>query len=372
MTASKRVGPGDHYYWLTAILAARGAQVRTCRVIAGSVVVAGALPLALTGSSIGPQTGRDRVIAAAVAVTCLVVGLLWLRRRWPSRTESAASVVIGTVAVTAGCLIQPVPLVGLLGATNFAIIAAYVAFFHSLRLLFLVWTGMAATLLTLALRMTADATLAVVGAALVVTVNVVVVYTCRTASRLIVDDIDQDEIEPLTGLLNRDAFGLRAATLLASRSRDDDRYFVIVVVSIDSFSLRVDVGGVHVGDQVRVAVGQTMRENVRQNAVVAHMLTGEADAEFLIADTFTTADASPLVERLRGAITTTPSGLTASIGVVSTPLRPLTRHPPDEVLDEVIGIACAAMRQARVDGGNQARYVRNPPLRVLGEPNARD
>ncbi|MCV7172783.1 GGDEF domain-containing protein [Mycobacterium manitobense] len=372
MTASRRVVPADHYYWLTAILAARGAQVRTCRVIAGSVIVAGALPLILTTSSIGPQTARDRTIAAAVAVICLVVGLLWLRRRWPSRSQSATSVVIGTVAVTAGCLIQPVPLLGLLGATCFAIITAYVAFFHSLRLLAVVWVGVAATLLTLGLRMTGDATLAVVGAVLVTTVNVVVIYTCRTASRLIVTDIDQAEIEPLTGLLNREAFGLRAATLLASRSRDDDRYFVMVVVSIDSFSLRVDVGGEHVGNQVRVAVGQTMRENVRQNAVIAHVLTGEADAEFLIADTFTTADASPLVERLRGAVATTPSGLTASIGVVSTPLRPLTLHPPDEVLDEVIGIATAAMLEARVAGGNQARYVRNPPLRVLGGPTAFD
>lgn len=372
MTASRRVVPADHYYWLTAILAARGAQVRTCRVIAGSVIVAGALPLILTTSSIGPQTARDRTIAAVVAAICLMLGLLWLRRRWPSRAQSAASVAIGTVAVTTGCLIQPDPLLGLLGATCFAIITAYVAFFHSLRLLAVVWVGVAATLLTLGLRMTGDATLAIVGAVLVTTVNLVVVYTCRTASRLVVTDIDHAEIEPLTGLLNREAFELRAATLLASRSRDDDRYFVMVVVSIDSFSLRVDVGGAHVGEQVRVAVGQTMRENVRQNAVIAHVLTGEADAEFLIADTFTTADASPLVERLRGAVTTTPSGLTASIGVVSTPLRPLTRHPPDEVLDEVIGIATAAMLEARVGGGNQARYVRNPPLRVLGEPNASD
>ncbi|PRC62756.1 GGDEF domain-containing protein, partial [Mycobacterium sp. ITM-2017-0098] len=67
-----------------------------------------------------------------------------------------------------------------------------------------------------------------------------------------------------------------------------------------------------------------LREIVRHNAILAHV----SDDDFLIADTFTTSDASPLVERVRGAIVATPQRLTASIGVVVTPLPPLTAEPP--------------------------------------------
>ena len=68
-------------------------------------------------------------------------------------------------------------------------------------------------------------------------------------------------------------------------------------------------------------------------------------------------------ERLRGAFASTPSGITASIGIVSTALGPLNERPPDDVLSEVIGAASAAMAQARRDGGNQVHYIFDTDLR---------
>jgi diguanylate cyclase (GGDEF)-like protein len=185
---------------------------------------------------------------------------------------------------------------------------------------------------------------------------------------LIRSDTLPDEMEPLTGLLNRDAFYQMAATLLASRSRDDDRYFVVAVINIDSYSALVGVGGSSAGDQPRVDVGRALRESIRHNAVLAHV----ADAEFLIADSFTAADPSPLVERVRAAIAAMPSHVTASIGALSTPLPPLTRHPPNDVLDEVIAIATSAMYAARRNGGNQPSYVLAPPLTVLDHTDGPD
>jgi hypothetical protein len=61
--------------------------------------------------------------------------------------------------------------------------------------------------------------------------------------------------------------------------------------------------------------------------------------------------------------------VTASVGAVSTPLRPLTAHAPNDVLDEVIAIATTAMYAARRNGGNQASYVVDPSLTVLDHPN---
>jgi hypothetical protein len=56
-------------------------------------------------------------------------------------------------------------------------------------------------------------------------------------------------------------------------------------------------------------------------------------------------------------VASTPQGITASLGVVCTPLRPLADRPPDEVVDELIGLATAAMFRAHRRGGNQAEYV---------------
>jgi diguanylate cyclase (GGDEF)-like protein len=347
-------------------LAARGTQTRICRVIAVVMIGLGAIPLALIGSSVGPQGFRDRLVAVIIAACCLVMATFWLKPRWPSRAQSVLCVVIGTVCIAAASVITPSPVVGLFGTTAFAVVAAYTACFHTGRLLTFTWTVAGATVIILAVRLAAqDAALAVCSVVLVALVNIFVAFACRMVIRLISNDVHHAEIEPLTGLLNRDAFYQKAAVLMASRSRDDDRYFVVAVVNIDNYSVHVDIAGAAAGHRARVTVGQTLRETVRHNAIVAHV----NDAEFLIADTFTTADPSPLVERVRSTIATTASGLTASIGVVSTPLRPLIHHPPHEVLDELIAIATTAMSGARRGGGNQGSCVLHPVLTLLGEPD---
>jgi GGDEF domain-containing protein len=75
---------------------------------------------------------------------------------------------------------------------------------------------------------------------------------------------------------------------------------------------------------------------------------------------------------VRGAITSAPLRLSASIGVVSTPLSPLVAVAPVELLDELLGIATAAMNEVRRDGGNQVRQVMSPALSVLDGRNDAD
>ncbi|WP_102145050.1 GGDEF domain-containing protein [Mycobacterium hubeiense] len=363
MRAARRFS-SPQYYWLTAFIAARGAQTTTCRVFAAIIVGLGVIPLLMIGSSVGPQSVQGQVVAVAVFACSLVLAAVWLRHCWPTPIQSLACVVVGTLCIAAGCLIPANPVVGMLGTTTFAVPGAYIVCFHTARLLTFAWAVAAATIAVLGVRLAAtDVSVAVAAAVLVALINVFIVFCCRMVMRLVNSDSRRTEIEPLTGLLNREAFYQEAATLLASRSRDDDRHLVVAVVNIDSFALRTDMAGERAGNHARVSVGQVLRENVRHNAVLAHV----ADDEFLIADTFTHDDPSPLVERVRGAITTTRSGLTASIGVVCTPLQPLTAHPPHEVLDEVISIASTATSEARRAGGNQGRYVRRPKLAVLGD-----
>jgi diguanylate cyclase (GGDEF)-like protein len=363
MTAAQRwFRQVDQYYWLTAYLAARGAQGTTCRLVAVMIVGLGAIPVILIGSSVGPQSPRDRLLAVLVTVSCLVMALRWLGRRWPTRTESVLCVFTGTVCMAVACVITTNPVFGLFGATSFAVLGAYIVLFHTARLLLFTWTAGAVVVGLLAVRLAEqDAVLALCSVILVLLLNVFVGFAARVVIRFVRSDTLPDEMEPLTGLFNRDAFYQKAATLLASRSRDDDRYFVIAVINIDSYSALVGVSGSSVGDRARVDVGRALRETIRHNAVLAHI----GDAEFLIADSFTAPDPSPLVERVRAAIAATPSHVTASVGAVSTPLLPLTRYAPSDVLDEVIAIATSAMYAARRNGGNQASYAVDPPLAVL-------
>ncbi|TRW79850.1 diguanylate cyclase [Mycolicibacterium sp. 018/SC-01/001] len=349
----------DHYYWFTAILAARGMQTATCRLVALCIASLGILPLGLLASLAGPQTSGGRIATTVIAVSCFALATLWLRAHWPSRAQSLLCVAVASVAIGVSVLIQTNPVVGLTGAANYAVLTAFVVSFHTPRLLGLVWSVGAVTLGILIVHVAADdLALAVCAAGIIVLLNVFVAFACRAMLVLIQPETHHGDIEQLTGLLHRDAFYQAVATLLASRSRSDDRYLVVVAVNIDSFSLLLGLSGASGANRARVSVGQALRETVRHNASVAHV----SDHDFLIADTFTTADASPLVERIRGAIAATPQRLTASIGVVCTPLPPLAAEPPDDVLDKLIAIANQAIEQARMAGGNQVRYVLRPTL----------
>jgi diguanylate cyclase (GGDEF)-like protein len=356
----------DHYYWLTAILAGRGAQATTCRVMAGIIAGLGAIPVIMLLSPLGPHDQTGRILAIIVAACCAFMSVRFLRHNWPTRNESATYAVAGAVCIAVSCLLPTNPVVGLLGATTFAVLAAYVACFHSLRLLVLIWIVAAVTLAVLTVRLAPqDTALAVSSVFLVALVNVFAAFQCRVGVRLVGGDVAISELEPLTGLLDRDAFYERTATLLAARHRDDDRYLVLIIVNIDGFSLVTSMSGERGGNLARVAVSSALRSSVRHNAVLAHI----SDAEFVIADTFTTSDASPLVERVRDAVNNTPSRLTTSVGVVVTPLRPLMHLPPDDVVDEVMTIATTAMYEARRAGGNRASFVVNPVLTVIGDPD---
>jgi GGDEF domain-containing protein len=349
----------DHYYWFTALLAARGLRTATSRIVAAIIFGLGAIPVILIGSAVGPQTRLERILAIGVAACCLVMALSWLRRQWPTRLHSLLCVVAGTFCIAVAALIVVSPICGVLGATTFAVLGAYVVCFHTTRLLAFTWTVAGITLGVLFFRLAhTDIALAVTSVGVAAMVNVFVVIACRAGIQLIRPDIHHGDIEQLTGLLHRDGFYQKAATLLASRSRLDDRYLVVLAVNIDSFSLLLGIAGARGGNQARVAVSEALGETVRHDAVLAHV----AEDDFLIADSFLTAEPTALVERVRGAIATTPPHLTASIGVVSTPLGPLTDYPPYDVIDTLVGIANDAMDEARRAGGNQVRYVVRPTL----------
>jgi diguanylate cyclase (GGDEF)-like protein len=364
LTAARRLlHTEDHYYWITSFLAARGLQRATCRLTAVNLLGMSTIPLILTLSDHGPKGVVDRWLAAAISVCCVVMATLWLRSGWPSRTQSQLCVLIGSICIAVACLIESDPAIGLTGASTFVVVSAFTAMFHDGRLLAYVWLIGAATLVALAIRLGGfDPAITISGVVLFLLINAFVVFVCRNVIRLVNTDVHYGELEPLTGLLTRDAFADRVATVVA-RDRDDDRFLAIVVVSLDSFSLLTAMKGEAGGNEARVAIGHRLGETLRRDAVLAHV----GESEYLVADTFNTADASVLTERLQHSVRTAPYRLTASIGVVVTPVAPLVGHPPHDVVEELITLATSNVYDARRNGGQRTTSTANPRLTSLEE-----
>ncbi|CAN5695564.1 diguanylate cyclase [soil metagenome] len=360
----------DHFYWLTAFLAARGAQDVARRVLATITFGLGVLPAVMLWSPAGAHGLLSQIIVVTIAIVGLVAAVLWLRGSWPTRGWSGAYVAAVGVGITTSCLLMRDPVVGLLGATAFAAIAGYIGFFHTARFMVGNLALAGATAIVLADRLAAqgDPVWAWCAFAFVAIVNLAVPFACQAVVHLLGVDVLNTEVDPLTGLLNRDTFYQATGEFVAARARIDDCYLVIVLVSLDNFTLLTGTDGRVSGDRARVAVAQTLRETTRTNAIVAYI----GEAEFLIADTFATTDASPLVERVRGAIATTPPRLTASIGVVATPMRGLADCPPHDLMDELVALAEKAMSDARRSGGNKATTVVCATPTVLTDKNIWD
>lgn len=354
----------DHYYWITSYLAARGLQRATCRLIAVNTLGLSLIPLLTIISRFGPTGTRERWLIIAVTVSCFSLGTVWLKSGWPSRTQSRRRIVYGGACVALVCLLQPVAQLGFIGVSAFIVLSAFAALFHDGRLVAYTWIVAGATLIALAVRVgTFDPALTACVVALFVLINMFVVFICRNVIRLVSTTVHHSELDPLTGLLTRDAFFDRVATMVAARDRNDDRYLAIIVVSLDSFSLLTATRGYAGGNEARVAIGHRIAETLRRDALLAHV--GESD--YLLADTFSSSDAKVLTDRLQHSVRTAPYRLTASIGVVTTPIAQLVGHPPHEVIEELITITTSNMYAARRSGGQCTRATVNPTLTSLDD-----
>ena len=106
----------------------------------------------------------------------------------------------------------------MLGSTTFVVVAAFTVVFHSGRLLAFTWSVGAATLGVLAARLAVvDPALATCSVVLVALTNVFVAVAARLVLRLLGTEVPHGDIEPVTGLLNRDAFSDRVATLISGK-----------------------------------------------------------------------------------------------------------------------------------------------------------
>lgn len=353
----------DHYRWITTTLAASGAQSELCRGMALLTAGLGVLPVVMVFSPAGPQSPGGRLVSVAVAAGALTLAFicLWLRGRWPRRWQSILFVSVSGIGIMAAALVQTHPASGFAAAISFAALSGYCALVHTTRYSCYLLIAAAPVVGILAIRLSAmgDPVWALSMVISIVVVTISVAMMCHTLVQLLGINVLNSDLEPLTGLLNRQAFYASVSEFIAC-GRGDDRYLLVAVASLDNFSLLMASNGVAATHRVRVNTAQTLRETTRRDAVIAHI--GETD--FLIAHIVATSDIEPLIERFRGAIATTPPNLTVSVGAVCVMLNDLVGDSSEQVLDQLVDDATLLMSAARRDGGDQSCHVVRAPRRA--------
>jgi GGDEF domain-containing protein len=356
---------GDRYYWITAYLSARDLKAITCRLQAAMIAGLGGVPIVLLAGPVQTADPIHVAIAAAVAACCIAMASLWLRSSWPARWQSHTCVIVGASCIGVVTATSSDPAIGLVGCAGYTVLSAYATCFHSPRLLYLTWAiGLGALAVLTGRLIDTQPALALASVAVCALTNIFVAFACSILINLIARDDYPGDIDPLTGLLTREAFYDRVATLIHARSRDDDRYLAVLAVGLDGYPVLAATSSADQIRRARVDLAHALNATVRSTAILAH----NGDTEFLIADLFATADASPLADRLAHCVATLPYRLTASIGAVTTPLQPLTGPSPVTVCDELVTLASMAMYDARRAGGNQTHYDIRPQLSALDGP----
>lgn len=359
----------DHFEWFSQYLNIRKASRLTAVVIGTCMLAAVGLELLIMYCRSAPQ-GTPRMVGWITMASGLLMSSIWLRRRWPSRTESKVFIGVAAISIAVVCLIEPDPMSGLVCCTFFSLLAGYIAFFHSARLMvFSIAVGVA-TAAVVAVRLAAtDPTLAIAKFLVVASVITVIPTMCQVVMQLLEPDVAESETDPLTGLLNRRGFQRRAEELLDGNHRRRDEHLLLLMIDLDRFKVLNDTEGHAAGDQVLIDVSRALRDNTRRDAVIARV-GGE---EFLIADITTSPDATGVAARANTAIAAVRDAITASIGSVTLPLNGAGSIDGRELFEDLIRIADQAMYEAKRAGGNRSRQVLAEVVdaEVVGTPPTR-
>ena len=339
----------DQFDWLTEYLRARGlawptkvlmAFISSALVLMGAATPTMRVPLAFAAG-----------FGSAAVIVGVTYAVLWLRG-WPTKKQSLTMAYLGGVLVAGGCLLQPFPMIALMGCTGIAVIGGYTAFFHNSKAIAftVVLASIAGVLCAVRVAVADGWMVAAAGLWLVIELNLAVPLAIQTVVRTLGADVVRSDQDPLTGVLNRRAFYERATTLLTSPG--DDLHLIVVMIDLDKFKKLNDAYGHLAGDQALTAVGWVLREASSSSAIIGRF-GGE---EFIVIDAVPAEAAEELPAKLCAAIASSPHPVTASVGAA------IVRWGCSSAMDDLIRSADAAMYAAKRAGGNQTRICR--PARI--------
>jgi diguanylate cyclase (GGDEF)-like protein len=251
------------------------------------------------------------------------------------------------------CLAHPVPLAALLGCVAFATSGAYIAFFHTTRFVLYNFGVAACVGVIEAVRLAASGSVALAGVDLwlVLQINIALPFAIQWLVRALGVDLLRADRDPLTGLLNRRAFQHKVLGLLAVRGTGD-AYLFVALVDLDNFKALNDNHGHSAGDRALVQVAKALQSTTRNTAIIAR----SGGEEFVIADTMSSLDPTPLAQLICDAIAALPVRVTASVGTACTPLGDVYDGGHQPLIEQLVTAADAAMYHAKRSGGNRIHH----------------
>lgn len=339
----------DHYEWFSGFLEARGAKPAVRVLLATIALLMAASVLLLMFSAGGPQGQPQRAMMWMSVGGGVAGATLWIWH-WPSRLQSAAFATVTAVSVALACLAYPDPLAALLGCITFTTNGAYLAFFHTTRLLLgnILVAIAVGTVGAIQLAAQGRIALAAVDLFLVVQINIAVPLAIRMLLKALRGDLHYADHDPLTGLLNRRAFRRQVLSLLR-RAQGGGGYLSVALLDLDHFKALNDARGHSAGDQALIAVAAALRATASSTAVIAR-IGGE---EFLIADVAGSLPPPTDCQQVCDAIAALPIGVTTSVGSAVVALRDVPVDAYESTIDHLISVADMAMYRAKRNGGNQ-------------------
>ncbi|MDA2894683.1 GGDEF domain-containing protein [Mycolicibacterium sp. BiH015] len=347
----------DHYDWLSSYLHARNS---TRPVQVGMAMISGAAVLFPANALLLPDTPHRTafiVLSVAIAAIHFYWSAVWLTR-WPSRGQSVAYGMTFAASIALTTWLSGDPSVGVVGCTALALSGAYLAFFHTSRL---VAANFALALVIAALHAASipppqNTVLIASMIFLVIELNAGVPLAVQLVVHALGFDLVQSDRDPLTGLLNRRSFERETIAAVLDGQRRGS-HLVLTMIDLDRFKALNDTHGHDTGDAALVAAGEALTEHLPRTTILGRV-GGE---EFLAADIVASGDIPALGERARYAITTTEYRLTGSVGTACVEVSAIEGSQIAKTLRWLTAQADVAMYRAKRAGGNRVFHLELDP-----------
>ncbi|MGJ0119515.1 GGDEF domain-containing protein [Williamsia sp. MIQD14] len=342
----------DQFAWFSSYLADRQLIEPSRIILALSAALVTLVPVVvLIDADLTPSL-------LAMLITAIVLGaglsLMWVVLPWPSPARSRAWVCVCDVTILVGSLAQYTTLGGLYGCAVFGLVGAYIAFFHSTRMLaaHLVFSLVSAGII--AGFIIADDGAATSSVAVGLIQAVLIGISTPVATQFLMEALASDaaaaELDTLTGVLNRRGLE-RALDRLNSMDPDNVHGLAVIVADLDNFKEINDRYGHRYGDRVLAEIATRLRAALGVSGVVSRI----GGDEFVVADSLRWTEPMRLANQVLHTISTTSDPpVTASVGVVHLTGR-LPGHRSLMTTVLFTDLADAAMYEAKRAGGNTVR-----------------
>lgn len=294
----------------------------------------------------GIPDGVGRVFALVAAATNAVLGVMWIRGPWPTKTLSRVYVLYLEISATTSLLMWSHPEVALGFAAALGVIGSYVATYHSPKMFLAhqVW-AVAVVAILFARAITApdsDIVLAYAHLLLLILVLFSAPVLTQTLLLFLRRDAATAFYDPLTGLRNRR--GLDAAI---AEYGNQAGTATVMVIDLDDFKRINDRFGHTHGDVVLRAAANAIHTVFVHPAITAR----SGGEEFVVLTHVDPAVAVESAEALREHfVSHADAGATVSIGIAHTDAATLLTD-----FEQTCSRADSAMYTAKRAGGDTVR-----------------